>query len=103
MLFSGRSFFDDAELEPLNFEPDAFGSDHCLCHVGIEQKCREFLAAKSGCRVAASQVSDNALGKLLKRSAAGQVPVCIVDLFKMVKIHHENAKRPVFGLGATRL
>jgi len=91
------------EMPDCHRSADAFRGNEALSVVGIQQKRRKFLAAKTSGNISGTQGFLYDTRGFFQRSAANKVTVTVVNFLKVVEIHHQDAEGPRISLRARRL
>ena len=93
----------DREAMLLYRNSHAFCGNQSLRVISVEQESRELLTAEARSYVASSQRFSYYSSGLLKRRAADQMAISVVNLFEVVQIHHQDAERARLSLGPRSL
>src|SRR3954454_18535404 len=96
MILVCAALADDAEFVFRDACANAFGCDDALGEVGVEQERGKFISAKTGCSVAAAQVSGYGKTDLLDGLAAGEVAKLVVHTLKIISVHHQHTEGTSF-------
>jgi hypothetical protein len=103
VLFVRTALADHAEPVVLDGQANTLGRDQTLSQVGIQQKGRELIPAEPRRGISAPEVCGYRKSYFFDGLAAGKMAELVIDPFKVVSVHHQDAKRTLFFAGPARL